>query len=197
MPWTLELLNILIDPNLLYLLFLAGIIGIGCEVFHPGVILPGTLGAVSLILALFGFSIVSINLAGVVLMMFGVVLLGLEAWVSAHGLMGISGVIAIAAGGLMLFRTPGEGVSPLLVIGMSIVGGHPARGRRHQGRRGAASAGRHRRRREGHGRPHGHRPHSAAAARPGVPARRAVGGRGEPTATSPRAARWWSRQSRG
>jgi membrane-bound serine protease (ClpP class) len=123
LPWTLELLNILIDPNLLYLLFLAGIIGIAWEVFHPGVILPGTLGAVSLILALFGFSIVSINLAGVVLMLFGVALLGLEAWVSSHGLMGISGVIAIAAGGLMLFRTPGEGVSPLLVIGMSIVAG--------------------------------------------------------------------------
>ena len=123
LPWTLELLNILIDPNLLYLLFLAGIIGIAWEVFHPGVILPGTLGAVSLILALFGFSIVSINLAGVVLMVFGVALLGLEAWVSAHGLMGISGVIAIAAGGLMLFRTPGEGVSPLLVIGMSVAAG--------------------------------------------------------------------------
>ena len=123
MPWTLELLNILIDPNLLYLLFLAGIIGIAWEVFHPGVILPGTLGAVSLILALFGFSVVSINLAGVVLMLFGVALLGLEAWVSAHGLMGISGVIAIAAGGLMLFRTPGEGVSPLLVIGMSVAAG--------------------------------------------------------------------------
>lgn len=123
LPWTLQLLNILIDPNLLYLLFLGGIIGIAYEVFHPGVILPGTLGVVSLILALFGFSIVSINLAGVVLMIFGVALLGLEAWVSAHGLMGISGVIAIAAGGLMLFRTPGEGVSPLLVIGMSVVAG--------------------------------------------------------------------------
>ena len=122
-PWTLELLNILIDPNLLYLLFLAGIIGIAYEVFHPGVILPGTLGAVSLILALFGFEVVSINLAGVVLMLFGVALLGLEAWVSAHGLMGISGVIAIGAGGLMLFRTPGAGVDPFLVIGMSVVAG--------------------------------------------------------------------------
>ncbi|HEX3329142.1 MAG TPA: nodulation protein NfeD [Gaiellales bacterium] len=123
MPWTLRLLNILIDPNLLYLLFLAGIMGIAYEVFHPGVILPGTLGAVSLILALFGFSVVSINLAGVVLMILGVALLGMEAWVSAHGLMGISGVIAIAAGGLMLFRTPGEGVSPFLVVGMSVVAG--------------------------------------------------------------------------
>ncbi len=123
MPWTLVLLNILIDPNLLYLLFLGGIVGIGYEVFHPGVILPGTLGGVALILALFGFSIVPINLAGVLLMVFGVVLLGLEAWVSAHGLMGLSGVIAIAAGGLLLFRTPGEGVDPSLVVGMSVVAG--------------------------------------------------------------------------
>ncbi len=123
MPWTLQLLNILIDPNLLYLLFLAGIVGIGYEVLHPGVILPGTLGGVALILALFGFSIVPINLAGAALMIFGVVLLALEAWVSAHGLMGLSGVIAIAAGGLMLFRTPDEGVSPYLAIGMSVVAG--------------------------------------------------------------------------
>jgi membrane-bound serine protease (ClpP class) len=121
MPWTLQLLNILIDPNLLYLLFLAGIIGIGYEVLHPGVILPGTLGGVSLILALFGFSIVPINLAGALLIVFGVGLIALEAWVPSHGLMGLSGVIAISAGGLMLFRTPGEGVSPLLVVGTSVV----------------------------------------------------------------------------
>jgi membrane-bound serine protease (ClpP class) len=117
MPWTLQLLNILIDPNLLYLLFLAGLGGIAYEVFHPGVILPGTLGAVSLILALFGFSIVSINWAGAVLIAFGVALLLLEAFVTSHGLIGLSGVIAICAGGLMLFRAPGQaGVSPVLVI---------------------------------------------------------------------------------
>jgi membrane-bound serine protease (ClpP class) len=117
MPWTLQLLNILIDPNLLYLLFLAGLGGIAYEVFHPGVILPGTLGAVSLILALFGFSIVSINWAGAALIAFGVALLLLEAFVTSHGLIGLSGVIAICAGGLMLFRAPGQaGVSPVLVI---------------------------------------------------------------------------------
>ena len=66
MPLTLELLNILIDPNLLFLLFLAGIGGLAYEVFHPGVILPGTLGAVCLMLALFGFSVVPINWAGAV-----------------------------------------------------------------------------------------------------------------------------------
>jgi membrane-bound serine protease (ClpP class) len=125
MPFTLELLNILIDPNLLFLLFLAGIGGIAYEVFHPGVILPGTLGAVSLILALFGFSIVPINWAGVALIVFGVGLLLAEAYVTSHGLVGLSGVIALAAGGLLLFRTPGSntGVSPLVVLTISVLFG--------------------------------------------------------------------------
>ena len=125
MPFTLELLNILIDPNLLFLLFLAGIGGIAYEVFHPGVILPGTLGAVSLILALFGFSIVPINWAGVALIVFGVALLVVEGFVTSHGLVGLSGVIALAAGGLLLFRTPGSDmeVSPLLVITISVLFG--------------------------------------------------------------------------
>jgi membrane-bound serine protease (ClpP class) len=118
MPWTLQLLDILIDPNLLYLLFLAGIAGLAYEVFHPGVILPGTLGLIALILALFGFTIVPINWAGAALIVFGVILLLLEGWVTSHGLIGISGVIALCVGGLMLFRTPGGGaeVSPLVVI---------------------------------------------------------------------------------
>lgn len=125
MPFTLELLNILIDPNLLFFLFLAGIGGIAYEVFHPGVILPGTLGGVSLILALFGFSVVPINWAGVALIVMGVALLVAEAYVTSHGLVGLSGVIALAAGGLLLFRTPGSdmSVSPLVVLTISVLFG--------------------------------------------------------------------------
>ena len=76
-----------------------------------------------LILALFGFSVVPINLAGAALIVFGVALLAVEGWVTSHGLIGISGVIAICVGGLMLFRTPGNGVgvNPFLVIGIGIV----------------------------------------------------------------------------
>jgi membrane-bound serine protease (ClpP class) len=125
MPFTLQLLNILIDPNLLFLLFLAGIGGIAYEVFHPGVILPGTLGGVSLILALFGFSVVPINWAGVALIVMGVALLVAEAYVTSHGLVGLSGVISLAAGGLFLFRTPGSdmSVSPLIVVTISVLFG--------------------------------------------------------------------------
>jgi len=120
MPWTLRLLDILINPNLLFILFLGGIAGLGYEIFHPGVILPGALGAVSLILALFGFSIVPINWAGIVLIVLGVALLLMEGWVTSHGVLGVAGVIALAAGGLLLFRAPGEvGVDPLVVLTVS------------------------------------------------------------------------------
>jgi membrane-bound serine protease (ClpP class) len=122
MPFTLRLLDILIDPNLLYLLFLGGIGGLAYEVFHPGVILPGTLGGVCLVLALFGFSIVPINWAGVALIVLGIALLGAEAYVTSHGLIGLSGVVALAAGGLLLFRTPGSdlSVSPFVVIAIAV-----------------------------------------------------------------------------
>jgi membrane-bound serine protease (ClpP class) len=125
MPLTLELLNILIDPNLLFLLFLAGIGGLAYEVFHPGVILPGTLGAVCLVLALFGFSVVPINWAGVVLIVLGVALLLAEAFVASHGLIALSGVVALCAGGLLLFRTPGSdiGVSPFVVLTIAVLFG--------------------------------------------------------------------------
>jgi membrane-bound serine protease (ClpP class) len=88
------------------------------------VILPGTLGAVCLILALFGFSVVPIDWAGAALIAFGVGLLFMEAFVTSHGLIGLSGVVAICVGGLMLFRTPGEaGVSPILVISLGVLFG--------------------------------------------------------------------------
>ena len=123
MPFTLKLLNILIDPNLLFLLFLGGIAGLAYEVFHPGVILPGTLGAVSLLLALFGFSIVPINWSGAALIVLGVALLISEAFVTSHGLIAISGIVALCVGGLMLFRTPGSemSVSPYVVITIAVL----------------------------------------------------------------------------
>jgi hypothetical protein len=139
MPLTLELLNILIDPNLLFLLFLAGIGGLAYEVFHPGVILPGTLGAVCLVLALFGFSVVPINWAGVVLIVLGVALLLAEAFVTSHGLIALSGVVALCAGGLLLFRTPGSdvSVSPFVVLTIAVLFGVAGDGG-DQGGRGSA-----------------------------------------------------------
>ena len=74
-----RLLNALIDPNLIPLLFLAGIAGIGFEIFHPGVVLPGALGGVALLTALFGFAVLPISWAGLALLILGAALLVIDA----------------------------------------------------------------------------------------------------------------------
>ena len=97
-------LNALIDPNVLSLLFLAGIVGIGFETFHPGIVLPGALGGVALVTALFGFSVLPISWAGLALILLGVVLLVVDAHVVSHGALTLSGLISLAIGMLMLFH---------------------------------------------------------------------------------------------
>ena len=99
-----RLLNTIIDPNLLSLLFLAGIGGILFEVFHPGAVLPGALGAVSLVTALFGFSILPTNWAGFALIVLGLALLVIDAHVVTHGALTLSGLVALAVGMLLLFH---------------------------------------------------------------------------------------------
>jgi membrane-bound serine protease (ClpP class) len=99
-----RILNVLIDPNLLFLLFFAGIAGLGFEVFHPGVVLPGALGAVSLILALFGLSVLPTSWGGVVLMLLAVALFVIDAHVVSHGALTVAGMVSLVVGGLLLFH---------------------------------------------------------------------------------------------
>jgi membrane-bound serine protease (ClpP class) len=99
-----RLLDTLIDPNLISLLFLAGIGGILFEVFHPGVVLPGALGAVALVTALYGFSVLPTNWAGFALIVLGLFLLVVDAHVVTHGALTLSGLVALAVGLLMLFH---------------------------------------------------------------------------------------------
>jgi membrane-bound serine protease (ClpP class) len=99
-----RLLNTTIDPTIISLLFLAGIAGIGFEIFHPGVVLPGALGAVAFLTALFGFSVLPISWSGLALILLGVVLLVIDAHVVSHGALTISGLIALGFGMVMLFH---------------------------------------------------------------------------------------------
>lgn len=117
-----RILNTLIDPNILPLLFLAGLAGIGFEIFHPGVVLPGALGAVALVTALFGFSVLPISWGGLLLMLLGVGLLVADVHVTSHGALTVAGLISIAVGSIMLFQNapaPYETSKPL-VIGFAI-----------------------------------------------------------------------------
>ena len=122
-----RLLNALIDPNLIPLLFLAGIAGIGFEIFHPGVVLPGALGAVSLLLALFGFAVLPISWAGLALLILGAALLVIDAHVTTHGALTVSGLISMVVGALLLFHNapaPYNNVNTPLVVAFAVaIGG--------------------------------------------------------------------------
>ena len=99
-----RLLNTLIDPNIITLLFLAGIAGIGFEIFHPGVVLPGALGAVSLVLSLFGFSVLPPSWGGLVLLLLGIALLVVDAHVTSHGALTVAGLASLVVGAILLFQ---------------------------------------------------------------------------------------------
>jgi membrane-bound serine protease (ClpP class) len=113
-----RLLNTLIDPNILSLLFLAGIAGIGYEIFHPGIVLPGALGAVALLTALFGFSVLPVSWAGVALILLAIALLVIDLHVTSHGALTVAGLICLAVGAIMLFQNapaPYETSKPLII----------------------------------------------------------------------------------
>src|SRR5919201_104156 len=97
-----RILNTLINPNLITLLFLAGLAGIGYEIFHPGVVLPGALGAVALVTALFGFSVLPVSWAGFALLLLGVALLVVDLHVTSHGALTLAGVSCLAIGSCIL-----------------------------------------------------------------------------------------------
>jgi membrane-bound serine protease (ClpP class) len=118
-----RLLNTLLDPNILPLLFLAGLAGIGYEIFHPGVVLPGALGAVALVTALFGFSVLPISWAGLALLLLGVGLLVADLHVTSHGALTVAGLICLAIGSVILFQNapaPYHTSKPL-VISVAVV----------------------------------------------------------------------------
>ena len=118
-------LSTLIDPNIISLLFLAGIAGIGFEIFHPGVVLPGALGAVSLVTALYGFSVLPVSWSGFALILLGIGLLVIDAHVVSHGALTVSGLISLAVGMIMLFHTapaPYHTSIPLVVTVTLMIG---------------------------------------------------------------------------
>ena len=100
-----KIINVLSDPNIAYLLLMAGILGLYMEFSHPGVIFPGVTGAIALLLALTSFQIIPINYAGLVLILLGAALLAGEAFVPSFGVLGIGGAISLALGSLLLFDT--------------------------------------------------------------------------------------------
>ena len=108
MSLRLELLKTLSDPNIAYILMTVGTIGLMAELYNPGAILPGIVGAISLILAFYSFQSLPVNYAGLLLMALGILFFILEASVASYGLLAIGGVISMLLGSLMLIKTDAE-----------------------------------------------------------------------------------------
>ncbi len=101
-----KFLGLITDPNIAYILLMLGMLGLFFELANPGVILPGVIGGISLILAFFAFQSLPINYAGLLLILFGIILLIAEIKVVSHGILTIGGVISMIFGSLMLVEAP-------------------------------------------------------------------------------------------
>ena len=120
--WRIRFLGVIANPTLTYLLLLIGIFGLLLEGYHPGAIVPGVVGAICLLLALYGFQLLPVNFAGLALMLLGVVLIASEAFVPAYGALGIGGVISFVMGSVILMDTgvPGFGIPLPLLVGVAL-----------------------------------------------------------------------------
>lgn len=99
-----KVLDIISDPSIAYILFLLGLFGIMFELYNPGAILPGIVGVISMILALYSMHSLPVNYAGLALIVFAIVLFLLELKIVSHGLLAIGGVVSLLIGSMMLIR---------------------------------------------------------------------------------------------
>jgi membrane-bound serine protease (ClpP class) len=116
--WRSRLLSVITNPNIAYILMLIGIYGLIFEFSNPGAIVPGTIGAICLLLALYSFQLLPINYAGVALILLGVALMVGEAFQPSFGMLGIGGTIAFVIGSIILMdtETPGFGIDISVII---------------------------------------------------------------------------------
>lgn len=119
--WRTSLLAVITNPTIAYLLLLIGIYGLIFEGYNPGAILPGVVGAIALLLALYSFQLLPVNYAGLALIVLGIVLMIAELNVPSFGSLGFGGIAAFVFGSVILIDTdlPGYGLSIPLLVGAS------------------------------------------------------------------------------
>ena len=103
-----RILDTIIDPNIILLLMSIGVLGITVELLNPGLIFPGTVGAISLIVGLFGLQVLPISWAGLLLMLLAAAFFTAELFVASHGALTLAGAVSFVIGALMLFEPAGE-----------------------------------------------------------------------------------------
>ena len=99
------MLDIVANPNIAYLLMMAGMLGLMMEIYNPGLIFPGVLGGICLLLALFALQVLPVNHVGILLIILSIILFVMEVKIASFGLLSIAGIICMAMGSIMLFET--------------------------------------------------------------------------------------------
>jgi membrane-bound serine protease (ClpP class) len=117
-----SLLDLLIDPNIIFLMMSIGLIGIVVELWNPGLIFPGTVGAVSLIVGLYGLQVLPVSIAGILLMLLALAFIAAEPFVVSHGALAVAGLVCFVIGALMLFDPAGPAYQVSLPFALSVAG---------------------------------------------------------------------------
>lgn len=121
--WRNELLSVITDPNVAYLLMLLGIYGLFFEFVNPGYLVPGVTGAICMLLALYALQVLPVNYAGLLLILLGIMFMVAELFAPSFGALGIGGVVSFVIGSVILFDTEGSElrVAIPLIIAVSAV----------------------------------------------------------------------------
>jgi membrane-bound serine protease (ClpP class) len=121
--WRNRLLSVIADPNIAYILMLLGIYGLFFELWNPGFVLPGVVGGICLLLALYAFQVLSVSFAGLGLILLGIAFMVAEMFMPSFGALGIGGLAAFVVGSVILFDTdvPGFGVAWTLIAAVAII----------------------------------------------------------------------------
>ena len=121
--WRMRFLMVITNPNVTYILLMIGLLGLGIELFSPGLIFPGVLGLISLLTAGYAFQLLPVNYVGVGLIALGVGFFVAEVFVSSFGALAVGGVIATSIGSVMLVQSdlPGFGVSWVMTVSVAVV----------------------------------------------------------------------------
>lgn len=120
--WRMQLLSVLTNPTIAYVLLLVGIYGLLLEGYHPGAILPGVVGGIALLLALYALQMLPVNYAGLALILLGVALLVAETYATTFGALGFGGIVAFVLGSVLLLDTdmPGFGINLGVIFGIAL-----------------------------------------------------------------------------
>ncbi|MDO6545034.1 NfeD family protein [Photobacterium sanguinicancri] len=121
--WRFKLLTVITNPNVAYILMLIGIYGLLLEFYNPGVGLPGVLGGICLILAMYSLQLLPVSYAGLGLLLLGIALMIAETFSPSFGILGLGGIVAFVLGSVMLMdtETPGYQIAVPLIVGLTVV----------------------------------------------------------------------------